>query len=457
MRRAARRIAALWCLLAALCAAQSALAQPKPADPCAGGFPGASAAYAQSYQRDDALAHTRGFSFRSVGMAALDDILEAGGPGTAVALFAESGERHCVYILAGSRILAFGVTAEDAGHPARARITALLDEWRRAAGIVEGPTRGLRTTLLAGATPLPRAVPASPQVLAETGERLAATLFPQGTRGALGPFERLVILPYAGLGAVPYAALPIAPDGSLFVDRLAVSISPGPRYFGSERPRAEFAGQGGPCTRGPSRPSALLPAVVIGDPVVPASAGQLFPALPGARREAVEVAQRFGVSPHLGKDAGRAAVLGEGTAARMIHIAAHGVADAKSPLDSYLALADGPWTAGEIQRACLTGTRIAILSACQSGLGANHDGGIIGLGRAFIVAGSSSVAMSLWSVDDAGTEVLMRNFVEALAKAPGDPDAALRSAMLATRASQPRPFVWAAFAILGGSGSDQFE
>lgn len=412
-------------------------------DPCAGGFPGASAAYAQSYERDDQLAATRGFSFRSVGMAALDDILGSGGRKTAVAMFADSGSRHCVYILAGQRIRAFAV-AEGKG-PARERIARLLDEWRKATGIQDGPVRGLRTTLLAGAKPVARQSAKSSSAQLRAGERLASELFPGETRAALTGFERLVVLPYAGLGAVPFAALPLGEGETLFVDRLAISISPGPRFFGSERPTAQFAD-----TTGCSRTTTRLPALVVGDPVAPPLDGNIFPALPGARREAIGSARRFGVAPLLGADAVRDTILNKGREADVIHIAAHGVADSKTPLDSYLALSDGPWTAGDIQRACLTDTRIAILSACQSGLGGNHDGGIIGLGRAFIMAGSANVAISLWSVDDAGTQVLMENFLDALAAASGSPpDQALRIAMLETRKAQPSPFVWAAFTILG--------
>lgn len=411
-------------------------------DPCAGGFPGASAAYAQSYERDDRLAASRGFSFRSVGMAALDDILGSSSRETAVAMFADSGERHCVYILSGQRISAFAV-AEGKG-PARERIARLLDEWRQAAGVQDGPVRGLRTTLLAGAKPSPRKAAASDAAQQRAGERLASELFPGETRDALTGFERLVILPYAGLGAVPFAALPIDSNGTLFVDRLAISISPGPRFFGTDRPTASFAGKAD-CGRIASR----RPALVVGDPAAPPLNGAVFPALPGARREAVDSARRFGVTPLLGADAVQEAVLAGASEARVIHIAAHGVADSKTPLESYIALSDGPWTAQTIQRACLSGTRIAILSACQSGLGGNHDGGIIGLGRAFIMAGSDNVAMSLWSVDDAGTQVLMDAFLDALAAPDTPPDEALRSAMLETRKTWPSPFMWAAFTILG--------
>lgn len=429
-------------LLALTLAPLPALAQDE-GDPCAGGFPGASAAYALSYERDEQLASTRGFSFRNVGMAALDDILGSGGRRTAVAMFADAGEKHCVYILTGRRISAFAVS-EGKG-PARERIARLLEEWRKAAGVQDGPVRGLRATLLAGAKPAARKPEASPAAQLAAGERLAGALFPGDTRAALEGITRLVILPYAGLGAVPFAALPLDESGTLFVDRLAISISPGPRFFGTDRPTASFDGATA-CTRGAGQ----VPALVVGDPVAPPRGTAVFPALPGARREAIDAAKRFGVTPLLGADAVQDAVLAKARDARVIHIAAHGVADSEAPLESYIALSDGPWTAGTIQRACLSGTRLAILSACQSGLGGNHDGGIIGLGRAFIMAGSDNVAMSLWSVDDAGTRVLMDAFLGALASTPdAPPDEALRTAMLETRKARPSPFVWAAFAILG--------
>lgn len=409
---------------------------------------GASAAYAQSHQREVRLGATRGYSIADVRVEALDAVLGAVGARTAIAIFAESQGRHCVYIMDRNGLIAFGITPEGT-EPARTTIGRLLDEWRQGAGIVEGPVRGLRATVLAG-MPIRRRVKSSPgDVLAGHGERLATALFPGETRNSLLAYDRLVIMPYAGLGAVPYAALPLEPGRSLFVDRLAVSLSPGPRYFSAQAPVARFANGGSRCDQSAS-PQGI---VVLGDPVAPAKGGVLFPALPGARREAITVARQFGVTPNLGADAVRGAVLAAGGKAEIIHIAAHGVADSTAPLDSYIALSDGPWTAGSIQRACLSGTRIVILSACQTGLGGNHDGGIIGLGRAFIIAGAANVAMSLWSVDDVGTEVLMRHFTAALAKAQVRPDEALRQAMLETRRSHPQPFIWSAFTVMGGGGS----
>ncbi len=54
---------------------------------------------------------------------------------------------------------------------------------------------------------------------------------------------------------------------------------------------------------------------------------------------------------------------------------------------------------------------IAILSACDTGLGAIVGGeGINGLNAAFLIAGANSTMLSLWSVNDASTALTMKNF-----------------------------------------------
>ena len=74
----------------------------------------------------------------------------------------------------------------------------------------------------------------------------------------------------------------------------------------------------------------------------------------------------------------------------------------------------GWWTVKEVQETRIRETEIAILSACQTGLGKVHDAGIIGLARAFQIAGVPRVVMSLWSVDDAATSELMQAFIKHL-------------------------------------------
>jgi CHAT domain-containing protein len=80
-------------------------------------------------------------------------------------------------------------------------------------------------------------------------------------------------------------------------------------------------------------------------------------------------------------------------------------------------------------------------------LGKTHDAGIIGLARAFQIAGVPRVVMSLWSVNDAATSELMQAFVANLRSFV--PAEALRRAMLQVRRKRPHPAQWASFVLFG--------
>ncbi len=97
----------------------------------------------------------------------------------------------------------------------------------------------------------------------------------------------------------------------------------------------------------------------------------------------------------------------------------------------------------------------AVLSACESGLGEVRAGeGVLGLRRAFEIAGAGSLILSLWAVDDASTRDWMRALYEARGR--GAPTAAcVREASRATlagrraRGSSSHPYYWGAFVATG--------
>jgi len=99
---------------------------------------------------------------------------------------------------------------------------------------------------------------------------------------------------------------------------------------------------------------------------------------------------------------------------------------------------------------------LVVLSACQTGLGNLRQAeGSVGLQRAFLAKGARSVLVSLWSVDDRATRLLMERFyahwlggaspvskAEALRRAQGD---------LRRTAGYAHPRYWAAFQLVGAN------
>lgn len=108
---------------------------------------------------------------------------------------------------------------------------------------------------------------------------------------------------------------------------------------------------------------------------------------------------------------------------------------------------DGILHADEIALLDLSGCRLVVLSACQTGLGESNSEGVYGLQRAFKLAGAQSILMNLWSVDDAATKVIMNLFYTELINGK-TPDAALTSARNHMRRHGESPDNWAAFVLL---------
>jgi tetratricopeptide (TPR) repeat protein/CHAT domain-containing protein len=131
----------------------------------------------------------------------------------------------------------------------------------------------------------------------------------------------------------------------------------------------------------------------------------------------------------------------------------------RNPLaESGLALAganEGPGgslTAEELVGLDLASTRLVVLSACETGRGAEVTGqGVLGLQASFQAAGARALLMSLWSVPDASTAALMEAFYRALWEGGRSAAAALAEAQAAVRA-RPEwsvPVHWAAWVLTG--------
>ena len=117
---------------------------------------------------------------------------------------------------------------------------------------------------------------------------------------------------------------------------------------------------------------------------------------------------------------------------------------------------DGILTAEEIAAMDLDGVEWAVLSACQTGVGQVEAGeGVLGLRRAFQVAGAGTVVMSLWSVDDRSTRDWMRELYrgrlqEGLPTAEAVREASLRLLRLQRDdLGATHPFFWAGFVAAG--------
>ena len=108
---------------------------------------------------------------------------------------------------------------------------------------------------------------------------------------------------------------------------------------------------------------------------------------------------------------------------------------------------DGILTALEASGLNLWGTKLVVLSACDTGLGEVRNGeGVYGLRRAFVLAGAESLVMSLWPVSDYSTRNLMISYYKNLKLGMGR-GAALRQVQLDLLKSnrQLHPFYWANF------------
>ncbi|MGH9869561.1 MAG: CHAT domain-containing protein [Candidatus Polarisedimenticolia bacterium] len=312
--------------------------------------------------------------------------------------------------------------------------------------------------------------------------------------------SRVLVVPDGAINLVSLAALADEKDGYL------VESGPTFHYISAERDAVRAPGlstgsgellivggpdfDSSPSTAGaPPRPS--VPTSSLRGPrgLCAALAALDFEPLPQARTEADEVASMWASSGPVrkltGAEADEATFKAAAAGARAIHLATHAffmapqchpegpaspTESASSLIFSGLALAganrrvesaaneqgeDGILTAEEIGGMDLSGVEWVVLSACETGVGKALSGeGVLGLRRAFEVATTGSLIMSLWKVEDDVTRVWMsrlyRNRLDGLSAADSVRKASLE-ALKARRSHglSAHPFFWGAFVASG--------
>jgi CHAT domain-containing protein/Tfp pilus assembly protein PilF len=193
-----------------------------------------------------------------------------------------------------------------------------------------------------------------------------------------------------------------------------------------------------------------------------------FAPLSGTGEEARSIQAIFPDAIVFSENQATESALKQVVAPRILHIATHGFFlqnnDSLSDnplLRSGLALSganvrtsgsdDGILTALEASGLNLWGTKLVVLSACDTGVGEVRNGeGVYGLRRAFVLAGAESLVMSLWPISDYTARQLMTGYYRNLKQGLGRGEA-LRQVQLdmLKKNSKLHPFYWANFIQAG--------
>ena len=152
-----------------------------------------------------------------------------------------------------------------------------------------------------------------------------------------------------------------------------------------------------------------------------------------------------------------------GSGVNLIHLATHGLfkdvqesTDAESMNNSLLAFAGANTddsallSAAEIAAMNLRQCDLAVLSACESGLGKLGGDGVFGLQRGFKNAGVHTLLMSLRKVDDRATADLMVSFYKHLMGGASKREALVKAQQEIRQNGFSDPKFWAAFILLDG-------
>ncbi|MBN8264957.1 MAG: CHAT domain-containing protein [Xanthomonadales bacterium] len=253
----------------------------------------------------------------------------------------------------------------------------------------------------------------------------------------IAPGKRVVIVPHGPLHYLPFQALRL--DGQYLIERNPISIAPSISIAARLAQRT---------------PTARAELLAFGNPTI---SPDVADPLPGAEREVQALATQFpGATLYFNAEANKTNFTAAAPKARLVHVAAHAMADTLDPLHSKVLLADEDGKPNYLEAKDVIGMDLGnvamlALSACESGLGRVDNGDeVLGFTRSFLSAGTSTLLASLWPVSDAATEKLMTTLYADLAKGVVVQDA-MRDAQRAVMADPQtsHPFYWAPFNLIG--------
>jgi CHAT domain-containing protein len=279
-----------------------------------------------------------------------------------------------------------------------------------------------------------------------TIRRLSVSLFEAlcgPARDQIAGAAQIVVVPDGPLHALPFASLQDPRTGAVLVEHAAITITPSLALYRVDSHVAASRRR--------------YDAVVVGNPNRANSERERFPSLPGAEREAHAVAALYrGAHLLTGASATRRAFLDAAPHGRVIHVAGHALVDERQPDLSRLLVspsaddAIGAVFARDLSLASLEGVRLVILSACDTARGRTSRGeGVIGLARAFLSAGASSVIATLWPVDDERAFDLALTIHKELIRGRSAAEALRAAQLRAIRSGRTDVVDWAASIVIG--------
>jgi CHAT domain-containing protein len=268
--------------------------------------------------------------------------------------------------------------------------------------------------------------------------------------------DSICIAPDKFLSLLPFNALISTKTGRYLINDYRMQIAPSSTIY---LRCTEFAARRG----GEKEESAM----VLGKPDFDQSASALGD-LEASEREAKSVASYYRDSTlFLGANASEARVKSLLNRVDVLHLASHYVVDDSAQHRSKLLLAketelrekyDGALDAEEVYQKRPLRARLAVLSACRSGVEHYYNGeGMIGLARAFIASGVPLAVASLWPVDSDPTADLMIKFHQYRKQNHLPTVEALRQAQLeminGSSIERRHPNYWASFLVIGGDAA----